>query len=330
MPLNITILGLGPVGGSLGLVLGTLDPSVLDVGRPVITGWDADKRTMAAARGRLAADRVEANLVAAVREADVVVVAVPFDDIRYTFEQIAPVLKPGVIVTDTAPSKAQVLRWATELLPTTVDFIGGHPLAGFGDDLHRASAIDALRDSIYCLVPLPRTLRTALDGVEALVNAIGAKPYYIDAQEHDSYVAAAAHLPLAASVALMQTVSDSGGWTEIQPMAGEALLRATELASADTRLAAGALAGNAAAVEGWIDRLIGSLAELRGTLHDPAAVQALIERTQDARDRWLRSAPNLRPGENAFHGATDDVERPNLSGLFFGRRRLPPDRNKRR
>src|SRR3712207_4942154 len=128
MPLNITVLGLGAVGGSLGLALGTLDPKALAVGRPVITGWGADRRVLKEARGRAAVDKAEADLIAAVRDADVVFISVPYDEVRELLVTIAPALKEGTVVTDTVASKAQVLQWAGELLPETVEFVGGHPL----------------------------------------------------------------------------------------------------------------------------------------------------------------------------------------------------------
>ena len=36
----------------------------------------------------------------------------------------------GVVVTDTCSTKADVLQWATELLPESAHFVGGHPMAG--------------------------------------------------------------------------------------------------------------------------------------------------------------------------------------------------------
>ena len=329
MALNITILGLGAVGASLGLALGTLDPKALDTGRPVITGWDPDKRAMSDARGRLAVDRTEAKLTAAVKDADVVFVTVPFGELRALFTEMVPALKNGAVVTDTTDSKAAVLQWASELLPTTVDFIGGHPLASIGGQSLRDASAEALRNTIYCLAPLPRTRPAALDGIEALVTAIGAKPYYIDAVEHDSYAAAAAHLPLAAAVAVMETVSSGGGWREIQPVAGEALLRTTELAGGDPEDAAEALLSNADATAAWIDRLIEVLVTMRGQLHDPDALRALLERTLAAREGWLRSQPNVRPGEDSLNSGVTEVDRSGLSGLFFGRRPAR-DRDRRR
>jgi prephenate dehydrogenase len=328
MTLTIAILGLGPVGASLGLALGTLDPSTLAAGRPLIVGWDREKSALKEARGRLAVDRAEADLETAVRGADVIIATVPFGEMRDLFAAIAPWLKHGAVVTDTTTTKAQILEWAGELLPVSVEFVGGHPLASTGGAAGPARAI--FEGAIYCLVPLPRTRRTALDSVESLVTAIGAKPYYIDAVEHDSYVAAAGHLPLAVSLALMETVAQSGGWREILPIAGEGLVRMTELVAIDPNLAGDELVGNAAALDGWIDRMIESLLKLQRTVRDPTALQGLLERSQDVRANWLLAEPNVRPGERAFLGDMQEADRPTLGGLFFGRRRSGPGRDKRR
>ncbi len=329
MPLNITIVGLGAVGASLGLALGTLDPHTLESGRPILTGWDRERRAMSDARGRLAVDQVESNLVTAVRQADVVFVTVPYGEIHEVFATIGPVLKNGAIVTDTVATKTRVMQWATELLPITIDFIGGHPLVSIGGSSSREAGIDAFRGSIFCLVPSPRTRRPALDGMDALITAIGAKPYYIDAAEHDSYVAAAGHLPLAASVVLMQTVGLSGGWREIQPIAGSALMDMSEMAGGDPEAGAEALVSNSEALAGWIDRLIDNLIVLRSKLDNQEALEGLLEQTAAVRENWLRSEPNFRPGEDAFYSNVAALERPSFSGLFFGRRPAR-DKGKRR
>lgn len=325
MALQVTIVGLGPIGESLGLAFGTLDPKVLDVGRPEITGWDRDKRLMNDARGRLAVDHIQSDLATAVRAADVVFVTVPHAEMRDVFATIAPVLKYGAIVSDTAATKTQILRWATELLPTTVEFVGGHPLVSI-----EKPGREEFQNGIYCLVPLPRTGRVALDGVEALVRAIGGKPYYIDAAEHDAYAAAAAHLPLAISFALLHTVTSSAAWREVQPIAGEALLRMTEIAGGDPAVNADMLASNQEALVGWIDRVTESLQELRSHLDNPVALRTMLDDAMQAREDWLRTQPNVRPGEDDFHGKTSGMDATvSISGMFFGRR-PPRDRGKKR
>ncbi len=111
-------------------------PKNFRTGRPEITGWDTSKRAIGDARGRLAIDHAESDIGAAVREADIVFVCVPFEQIRDVFSQIGPMLKHGAIVTDTSDAKGQTLVWAQELIPATADFIGGHPLVAIGGSIN--------------------------------------------------------------------------------------------------------------------------------------------------------------------------------------------------
>ncbi len=67
-----------------------------------------------AARGRLAIDREARSLGEALREAQLVVVAVPVQTVREVFAAIAPVLPSGCVVTDVASVKHQVMDWARE------------------------------------------------------------------------------------------------------------------------------------------------------------------------------------------------------------------------
>ena len=121
---SVAIIGLGLIGGSLGLALRQAQPLVK------IVGWDQGETVVMAAVERGVITTGASTLGAAVRNADLVVVATPVLAVRGVFEQIAPHLKPGALVTDVASTKAQVVAWATELLPSHVTFVGGHPMAG--------------------------------------------------------------------------------------------------------------------------------------------------------------------------------------------------------
>src|SRR5690606_6843284 len=98
-------------------------------------------------------DREARNLGEALRDANLVVVAVPVQAVRDVFRSIAPLLGPGMVVTDTASTKAEVANWARELLPATIDFVGGHPMAGSERSGPSAATSDLFRDAIYCLTP---------------------------------------------------------------------------------------------------------------------------------------------------------------------------------
>jgi prephenate dehydrogenase len=328
MPLNVTILGLDAVGASLGLALGTLDPNKLPSGRPIITGWDSDKSTLKEARGRLVVDRVSSDLAEAVRDADVVFISVPLSEFEQTLVAVAPHVRHGAIVTDVMSVKTEVWALARQYLPTTVNFIGGHPLVSVaGQDLRDAS-IDLFKDVIYCLVADTHTQSGTIDTMETLVTVLGAKPYYIDASEHDTYIAGVEHLPVLASVALMEVLSHSGGWREMQSITGSRFRAATTLVATPPETSRDMCLSNSAAIEQWITRLIQTLVEMRDNLHDSEQLDALFTHAQAEHERWLAARPNMRPGEVDVVEPMEQADR-SISSLFFGRRKPRDNRGRR-
>ncbi len=328
MVMQITIIGLDTIGASLGLAFGTLEQDALPGGRPTITGWDDDKRVLKDARGRLMIDRAASDLADAVQNADVIFVSGSLPYLTTVFQQIQPHLKQGAIVSDVASVKTRVLELAHEQLPTTVDFIGGHPLVSTThSDLHDAS-IDLFRGVMYCLVADPRSRAGALDTMEQLVTAIGAKPYYIDAAEHDAYIAGVEHLPIIVSAALMEALSQSGGWREMQPITGERFRAATALAATAPETSRDISTSNTVAVAHWINSLIQTLLHMRDNLHNSDQIEAIFRHAQQAHAEWLAARPNVRPGEDEPTRAMDQVDR-SLGAFLFGRRKSRPDRSGR-
>jgi prephenate dehydrogenase len=326
MALQITVIGLDLLGGSLGLALGTLDQQALPTGRPVITGWDNNKRTLQNARGHLMIDRVAHNAADAVREADVIFISVPPTELAQTFDAIAPHVKHGSIVSDLSSTKTQVLALAAERLPRTVDFIGGHPLLVYEGKRPSKPSIDLFKGAIYCLVSGVSAHPNAINTLDHLVTAIGAKPYYIDAIEHDAYIGGVDHLPLLVSIALMETLSRSSGWREMQPIAGSAFGALTELAGTDPEATSAICRSNSAAIERWINDLIRTLVEIRDNLDQPEQLEAIFSHARDAHEQWQRAQPNMRPGENDFNGQEEIPIDRGLGSLLFGRRKPKSDR----
>src|SRR5688572_29072053 len=122
---KLAIIGLGLIGGSLGLAIKRAEPVNTHV-----VGYDKDPKVTAAALKAGAIQEAASSLAEAVKDANLVVVATPVIAVRRVFEEMAPHLSRTAVVTDTASTKANVLRWAREVLPTNVNFVGGHPMAG--------------------------------------------------------------------------------------------------------------------------------------------------------------------------------------------------------
>src|SRR6266540_7350136 len=99
MTVQITIIGLGQIGSSMGLAL---KASKVDVH---LVGHDKEPQTAREAQKAGAVDDIKYNLPASIRDARVVILALPLSEIRETLEIIAPDLQEGTLVLETAPAK---------------------------------------------------------------------------------------------------------------------------------------------------------------------------------------------------------------------------------
>ncbi len=321
---QIAIIGMGLIGTSLGLALRSANTPHPLLGALTLTGYDPDSAAVATARGRLAIDRPARTLEEAVGSAEIVVLATPVQAVRGLLETLGPLLSEGSVVTDVSSTKAQVCAWADTLLPEGVDFVGGHPMAG--REQAGAAAADAtlFQGAIYCLTPHATTRQTALDKVAALVALVGARPYYLDPDEHDAYVAAISHLPFLLSAAMVALPAQSPGWREMALLAASGFRDVTRLASGDVVMHRDICMTNRAALVRWINDMVALLLETRDHLEQNQAepIEHLFQHAREVREAWLAEKPHLRPGEAVF-----EQERQNERPGLFGLRRPPRDRS---
>ncbi len=289
---KITIIGLGLIGGSLGLAIkrGGLQ-------RVRVAGNDIHGDVLRKAEKMGAIDEVHKDIGKAVDGASMVIVATPILETRDTFNAIARHVAEGAVVTDTASTKTDVMRWAKEMLPEHVSFVGGHPMAGKENQgIENAEA--ALFDGkAYCIVPSVTATPEAIKSVTGLAHLVGADPIYMDASEHDQYAAAISHMPLVMSTALFSLMRESPSWTDIGAMAGPAFQDMTRLASGDPGMAHGIWRTNREAIIHWTERLMAELARYRDMLQD-AQDEQLLEAFGTARllrDAFVAEPPRRRP-----------------------------------
>lgn len=315
--MRIAIIGLGLIGTSLGMALRSADERTSALGNIEVVGYDSDKQAQREARGRLAIDQAASTLAEATRDARIVIIATPVQTIKDTFAQLSTLLTTDAIVTDTASTKAQVCVWAREHLPETISFVGGHPMAGKEQSGPQFADPDLFKEAIYCLTPAPNVNQVAIDAVEAMVATIGARPYYIDPDEHDAYIAGVSHLPFLLSTALVEVTSHSPAWKEMALLAASGFRDISRLASGDPIMHRDICLTNRAALTRWINDMIVFLLQMRDHLeeHDTAQFDTIFEHAKQVRDEWLHNKPHLRPGEDALKQASQ-VERSGILGRF--------------
>jgi prephenate dehydrogenase len=334
---RVLIVGLGLVGGSVGLALRRWsEERRIDGRKPLeVTGFDPNLDHQRAAEKLGAIDRGAWDLIKAASEADVVVLATPVNAMREVMVDLAPHLRPETVVTDTGSTKAQVLKWAGELLPRSVHFIGGHPMAGKTQSIEGADA-DLFAGATWCIAPSVTASEEAVRTVLGLVAAAGAEPYFVDPDEHDAYVAGVSHLPFVLSATLMNAIARDPSWRDMKTLTAGGFRDTTRLAAGSPAMHRDILLTNQASVVRWIDTFAATLDEVRRILtaegdSRSADLDAFLGEARDARADW--STQTTREGE-LLQGTAAELQTESVSdhmgrmflGGFAKRLRTPPSR----
>lgn len=308
---RIAIIGTGYTGTSLGLAL-----KKAKLGYE-IAGHDKNAGASSKAKQLGAVDRTEWNLINCIDGAGLVILALPLDAIRPTLEAIAPHLAAGSVVTDTASTKQQVLKWAQELLPSSVSFVGGHPIINKTGDGPESASAAVFNGATYCLIPGAGARPEAVQLMIGMAATIDAEPFFPDAAEHDSLHAAVGHLPLLTATALMRSAAASPASREMRRMTGAEFRQVTALAATDPAAAAAICAANREALLRWLDVYSAELAVVRAEIEAGNDLKPLFEEAADARDRWMRKVDDERAAAQSevTISAGDQMKRFFLGGL---------------
>ncbi len=201
---QVTIIGLGLIGGSLGLALRRRH-----VARRVV-GVARRSATAAQARRFGAVDRATVDLAAAVADADLVVITTPPSTVVPLAEAVARATTHELIVTDAASTKAAIVQGWQRVLPSRIRAVGGHPLAG-SEQSGLGAAEAALFDGALCvLTPTRQTSPEAVRRVQGFWRAVGMRTVTMSPARHDAVMAMISHAPhlVAASLVAATTPAE--------------------------------------------------------------------------------------------------------------------------
>jgi prephenate dehydrogenase len=219
------ILGTGLMGGSFALALRRHFPQIQ------IIGWDrADVLEQAAARGVI--DEGFSALADAARGADLIYIALPVGAALEHLPEIAQHAAADALVTDACSTKAVICHAAEKFFRGGAKFLGGHPMSGKavkGVEHADAGIFDAAK---YVLIGSESGADECAKRFAALLETIGARPVWMDADTHDWAVGIVSHLPQLVSVALAQVIRDETDETDLPlSIAGPGLRDALRLAA---------------------------------------------------------------------------------------------------
>ena len=203
--LNITVVGLGLIGGSFAMALKKLKPKN-------IWAIDIDKVALDLAEKKNIIDKGYINPEIPLSNSDIVILAVyPQKTIKFVKDNMN-FFKRGAVITDTAGIKHNLLKEIMPVLRKDLDFIGGHPMAGKEESGLKAATKDMFKNANYILTPINGNDEKNITLVSDIARGMGCKRVvHLTPKEHDDIIAYTSQLPHVIAVSLIDCNSSIMG-----------------------------------------------------------------------------------------------------------------------
>ncbi len=245
MSIQLTIIGLERIGCSIGMGLKEHAEKITRVGH------DRKDTNNKKALELGAVDRTTAKIKDAIVDADIVLLAIPIDEIKETIKIISSDLKAGAVLLDTSILKNEVAGWVKEFIPEDRYFVSFQPtinpsyLTEPGNDIQFAHA-DLFQNSMIVISSLPKMDGDAIKLASDLAHYLGASPYFADPYEVDGITTGTEILPELIASTYIKLITSQPGWREGQKIASHTFadLSATILNSPEREKFGVAVQGN--------------------------------------------------------------------------------------
>ncbi len=280
---RLCVIGVGLMGGSLALAL----RRAAYVEEIVGCSRDSSHLDQALSKGII--DRAEIEIAAAVKGADVIVLAVPLGAVREVLEHLKDHVAESAVITDVGSAKASVIDDLLAVygeIPENV--VPGHPIAG-NEKCGVAAAIpDLFHQRRVIITPLKHTSTHAVEVVSRMWSAAGAMVETMDVEHHDKVLAATSHLPHMLAFSLVDTLARLEDEDEIFRYAAGGFRDFTRIASSDPVMWRDICIANRAALLEMLERFMSDLAVLTQAVadSDKQLLLDIFRRAKASRDEF--------------------------------------------
>ena len=196
---RVAVLGTGLIGGSFALAVRKFVPDIQ------VYGWDRAEVVNEAHARSAVHEKYHGELAPAIGNADLIYIALPISVTIDLFPEIAKHAAPRALITDACSTKLRIIQAAAELFHPEEGplFLGGHPMAGRELSGIAQADADLFHDATYALIGgSEQTHDPRVGAFVKILEKLGARALWLGAQQHDSAVGMASHLPQLAAVAL--------------------------------------------------------------------------------------------------------------------------------
>ena len=264
--MRLALIGVGLIGGSAALAFRSAGAV------STVSGYDTDAAALRRALDLGVLDREATSVADAVAEAELILLAVPVGAMGSVLAQVGAAAPAHAIITDVGSTKSSVIAAARAALGATSSFsmrrfVPAHPIAG-GElpGVEHASAT-LFRGKRLITTPVDETHAQAIERVEQLWQAAGARVSRMQPDEHDRIFAAVSHLPHLLAFALVAQIASEADGARKLGFAGAGFRDFTRIAASSPTM--------------WRDI---SLANRTALSEELARHRALLDRLQRAVD----------------------------------------------
>ena len=235
-------------------------------------------------------DEASADIGAAVQGADAVLLAVPVQQNERVLGALAKSLLPGTLVTDAGSTKQDFVAAVRRLLPSHLaSTVPGHPIAGAEHTGVDAASPNLFQGKNVVLAPLPENTAQAVDRVESMWVACGARITRMSAEHHDRVFSAVSHLPHMLAYSLVHMIAGRPDARELFDFAASGFRDFTRIAGSSPEMWRDIALANKEALVADLEAYQKQVAELTARLKaaDAVELERIFEAARSARSAWL-------------------------------------------
>ena len=321
MTTRIAVIGLHQIGLSIGMALKEFAEKL------TVVGYDPEPAQNEKVAKLGVFKKIELDGESLLNETDLVVLALPADEVHEMLASVAKWIKPGAFVVDTSRLVHGMDEFASVTLPLENHFITAIPVlnplyleegSAALDDPHA----DLFKRGALLICSGPKTQSDAIKTAADLAELIGAHAYFSDVEEAAALLASVELLPKLVAAALITTAIGSSGQNDSSRLAGKAFMRSTgavEHLDEVSEFGKTALQGREHTLQS-LDRIIDTLKQIRRAVdeNDAEGLKAILLYAQGNRKTWLQFKQTL--DWNSPSGKPDQVKREVLGHTpWFGR-----------
>ena len=236
-----------------------------------------------------AVDYATTDLLAAVSNADLVILCTPLAQMRSLAQQFLPALKRGAIVTDVGSVKAGVVRELESIIAKAgAHFVGSHPMAGGEKMGVLAARADLYANAVCVVTPTKKSKASAVRKVEQFWKSLGARVLKLDAAQHDLLVSRSSHLPHVVAATLANLVLNPASPKTQAALCATGFRDTTRIASGSPEMWRDIALANRKNLSRSVDAFIAELKKFQSALKrgDARAVEKFYATAKQRRDQW--------------------------------------------